>query len=167
MTAILMRSALVFHGHQPPPELHSILDDGFTRRVVTWAEHLDERRQRQRERLEVLRRGPQRRAYKLWVAYFEQLIFGGWHAFLENREGCHWISRRGEMPAQIMRLFPLVLPFGDEGERLREMLWMEAFAKAYKRRMHHGRPLGVAVVWSEDVFRGPFSLPAQSREVRQ
>jgi hypothetical protein len=161
MTAIIKRSFLVAMGQTPPPDLAYVISDHRGRRVVTWAEVLQDRRERQREQLRRKREGwgpgPER-AYKLWVAYFDQNLMGGWHAFLETyRPGLSqrtWINRdcRWLIPV-LMQLFPLVLPLGSERDQW--ALWMPAFAQQHKRRMQDRHPVGVAPVWwnGRDVLR--------------
>ncbi len=164
MAAVITRSALVFWGKDPAPDVSSLVIDHRGRHVVTWAEVMAARRERQERQLAWKRQAREVRAYKLWVAYFDQVFFGGWHGFLENRDGRHWLRYPGGPRNALMRLFPLVLPYGREDERTRWERWMEAFARAYRRRTQCRRPLGVAYVWSEDGTRGPFRLPRQAGE---
>ncbi len=150
MSAIIMRSALVFWGQNPPPELHHIVDDGRTRRIVTWADVMAARREKQRKRLDMIRRVEEPRAHRLMVAYFDQDLMGGWHAFIEGIQGRNeygtWINRdRSWLIPQLLREFPLVLPFGTEREQWQ--MWMPAFAQQFKRRTQHGHPVGVQLVW--------------------
>lgn len=167
MTTIIRRSALVAWGRNPPPELAYMVcgersgmlpahPDG--RRVVTWPEVMEDRRERQREELARKRHVPEAKAHKLWVAYFDQRFYGGWHGFLENRDGCVWLRDHDSAREKLMRLFPLVLPLESvEGDfRSQWALWMEEFARTYKRRTQDRRPVGVAYVWSADGTRGPF-----------
>ena len=52
MTTIIKRSALVYHGHNPAPDVAQVVIDPFHgRRVVTWAEVMQRRREAQRRRL--------------------------------------------------------------------------------------------------------------------
>lgn len=151
MPAIIMRSALVFHGHNPPPEVAMVeVDCGrhFGRRVVTWAEVMERRRERQRQILERRRQPDVRplRAYKVWVAYFGEGLMGGWNAFIENLDGRTWIDRdRKWLMGALMQLFPLVLPLGLDGDDWEA--WQIAFARHFKRRTQRRQPLGVAYVW--------------------
>lgn len=79
MGSIITRSALIAWGREPPPELHSIVNG----RMVTWADAMDFRRERQRERLDSIRREyPAWRACRLSVAYFDMTLMGGWQAFI-------------------------------------------------------------------------------------
>jgi hypothetical protein len=149
---VITRSALIFHGHNPAPEVHSVVIDHRGpggRRVVTWAEVMDARRQRQRELLRRKLDTPQVRAYKLWVAYFEQNLMGGWHAFLEDHHGAGyriWIDRdMNWMEAVIMAAFPVVDTVGTERQQWNA--WKLAFAQHFARRVHDGRPCGVAYLW--------------------
>lgn len=145
-----MRSALVAWGRNPPPELHSIVDDGRNRRVVTWADIMCARRERQRKRLDAIRHTEEPRAYRLSVAYFDQDLMGGWHAFIEGIHGrTHygtWINRdRSWLIPGLLREFPLVLPLGSEREQWQ--LWMVEFARQFERRRQHGEPVGAIAVW--------------------
>lgn len=146
MSTVMTRSALVHWGHNPPPEVHSVIVDDSGRHVVTWSDVMKERRERQqRNLLRKLKSFPWR-AYKLWVAYFDQTFFGGWHAFLENKDDRTWItpSRCSWPIPQLMDLYPLVLPTGREDDRER---WKIEFAARYRRRTHHRKPLGVTYLW--------------------
>lgn len=165
MSTIIHRSSLVFHGHNPPPELAYVTIEHGVRRVVTWDDVMRARRERQARRLEEKRRVPYpRRACRVWVAYFDQSFFGGWQAFVEDfrgRKGSVWVDRgRGLVPT-LMRTFPLTLPLGrDERDRFAD--WKEAFAREYRRGTHHGRPRGCAFVWwdgREMTPVGPPTLP--------
>lgn len=114
------------------------------------AEALRERREWQARRLEEKRRVDRWRAYRLWVAYFDQPLMGGWQAFIgdfRGRRGEHWIDRdRSWLKPLLMRAYPLLLPFGrDERERFGD--WKEAFARAYRRGSQDGRPRGCAYLW--------------------
>lgn len=150
MTTIITRSALVFHGHNPAPEVASICIDHKGRHVVTWADVLRERRERQARRLEQLRYVQPWRAARVLVAYFGQDLMGGWHAFLEDWRGrtswrSIWVDRdgKGYVP-DLMRLFPLCGLFADW------TAWKIAFAKTYQRRRQHRKPVGVAALWWRD-----------------
>lgn len=146
MSTIIMRSAIVAWGGNPSPDTHSIVIDHRGRHVVTWSEIMEHRRQRQAEILRYKRSCYQWRAFKVWVAYFDQFLFGGWQAFIENKDGCRWIDRdRPFLKRHLMDLFPLVFQHGDEDDQWHE--WKVEFAKRFRRRTHHRRPLGVAYVW--------------------
>ncbi len=150
MPAIIMRSALEFWGQHPPAELHSIeVGHGGKRRMVTWDEVMAARRKRQAERLRWIRHVEEWRAHKLWVAYFDQNLMGGWQAFLCDWRGrCNetWIDRDASgLKPMLMRVFPLVLPLGTNDFQWE--LWKQAFARRYERRRQDRRPLGVAICW--------------------
>lgn len=151
VTTIIKRSWLESMGGNPSPDLAYIISDHHGQRVVTWEDIHQERRRRQRQRLEQLRRGQQElRAYKLWVAYFNQDLMGGWHAFVDTYgtawQGHAWIDRdrRWQQPL-IVKAFPILLPLWPEHELWER--WKVAFACRYARRRHHGEPLGVAYLW--------------------
>lgn len=149
MTTIIMRSALIAHGGHPTSNLHSIIIDHEGRHVITWDMHLEQRREIQRRILQ--RRLEDKRvwrAVKIWVAFYDRDFFGGWQAFIENRDGYAWVDRdRRFLKPQMMSLFPMVLPLGDTCDRWED--WKIAFAKQFKRRTHHRRPLGVALAWHD------------------
>lgn len=140
---IITRSALVFHGHNPAPDVHSVVIEHRGpggRRVVTWAEVMEARRERQRELLRRKREVPQIRAYKLWVAYFDMDLMGGWHAFLEDCRGDRyriWV-RADWIRSALMTAFPL----GEQWEA-----WKPNFATRFERRRQDGHPLGVTYLW--------------------
>lgn len=73
---------------KPHPRIASITIDEFgNRKIVTTAEALRHRQEYQHLRLARLRETHPWRAVKLWVACFDQPLMGGWHAFLEDRNG--------------------------------------------------------------------------------
>jgi hypothetical protein len=112
--------------------------------AITWADVMKRRCERQRRK----RQSPLWRPWKLWVAYFDQPLMGGWHTFLEDwrgRDSRVWIDRdRRHIRKSLMGLFPLILPLEDEDSDWRR--WQVEFARTYQRRTQHGRPLGVAHV---------------------
>jgi hypothetical protein len=145
MTSIITRSALVFWGRNPAPDVASVVDG----QIITWGEVMDTRRKNQRERLRRKRHVDEWRAHKLWVAYFGQDLMGGWHAFVEDIRGRDhrvWIDRdcRHLMP-YLMKLFPLVLGLGSERDQWE--MWKPEFAASFKRRRQHRQPLGVTALW--------------------
>jgi hypothetical protein len=151
MSTIIMRSALVYWGRNPPPELHSVeIDWKGERHIVTWADVFRERREPMERSPYWKRHVKVWRPHRVWVAYFDQEFFGGWQAFIGDHRGrCgeSWIDRdRDWLKPNLMRLFPLVLPF-ESDIKSRFYDWKEAFARAYRRGTHHGRPRGSAIVW--------------------
>lgn len=148
MTTIITRSALEFYGQHPAADVARVVVDAYgDRRVVTWSEALDERRKRQRLILDRARRGPPPwQPYKLWVAYYDMTLFGGWQAFIENRAEREWIDRDCSfLIAPLLRLFPLVLALGTQRDQWHQ--WKVEFARQFARREHDRRPLGVATLW--------------------
>lgn len=125
-----------------PPGIAYAFDDGNGFRMVTIEEARDRRRERQRVILERKREPSESwRAVKLWVAYFDMTLMGGWQAFIEDRHGCLWIDRDGKFFKEpLMQLFHLSF-FRDWCE------WKPAFANRYQRRSHDGMPLGVVCLW--------------------
>lgn len=145
-----MRSALVAWGRTPPPELHSIVSDGINspRRIVTWADVMNTRRERQRDRMNDIRYSAGRRVFRVWVAYFDMELFGGWHAFIDRGERQHgeWIDRdRSWLKPILLKTFPLLLPLGSESEQW--AAWKVEFANRYQRGKHDKRPRGCHFVW--------------------
>jgi len=143
---IIMRSALVFHGHEVPDDL-ALVECKYPghRRIVTWHELHARRRDRQAWILERKRYCEPLRAVRLLVAFFDQTFYAGWHAFIEDAYGhSHWINRSSSSMPPI-DLFPVCLPLGSASEQWQ--LWMPAFAETHRRGTHHGRPRGVAFLW--------------------
>ena len=160
---IIKRSALVFHGHNPAPDVAEIVVDHRGRHVVTWDDVLAARRERQRRQLEDKRRVVPWRPAKLWVAYFDQWLFGGWQAFVEDRRESQWIDRdRKFLKCDLMKLFPCTL--FDTWED-----WKPRFAQRFARRRQCGRPVGVAFVWvrgykvASSASAAPLPLPPFDR----
>ena len=158
MPTVITRSALVAWGRQDIPADLALIEIDLGkpgRHVVTWTEVMERRRARQSELLRRKRKGlgtsDERRAYKVWVAYFDQWLMGGWQAMIEDFRGRHgfhssWIDRdRRSLKPILMQAFPLVLPLGSEGDQW--AAWKIAFAGQYERRRQDRKPLGVAYVW--------------------
>jgi hypothetical protein len=152
MSTIILRSALVHWGRKPAPDLAYVVSDRPGKyRVVTWAEVMEARRKRQEEQLRRKREWfvyPWR-AYKLWVAYFDQDFFGGWQAMMEDWRGRGydiWIDRDcTRLEPMLIKVFPLVVPLGAERDQWER--WKPAFAARFERRRQDRHPLGVAYVW--------------------
>ena len=68
------------------PDLHSIVDG----RIVTWAEVIEARRKRQRERLARILTFDKWRLYRVWVAYFDQSLMGGLECFYRPQQHRLW-----------------------------------------------------------------------------
>ncbi len=104
---------------------------------------MEARRERQQAILDRKRAANPWRAVRLTVAYFDQTLMGGWHAFLDSISGCGhvWIDRDAKyLQEHLMRLF-VVNWF------IRWHEWKIAFANKFKRRMQDGKPVGVAFLW--------------------
>jgi len=145
MTSIFTRSALVFLGKDPAPNVAGLIRDHSGEHVITWSEVLANRRERQRRILECKRRVQPWRAAKVWIAYFDQFLFGGWQAFIQTIHDSHWIDRdRRSLIATLLSLFPFVQDDGDERNWEK---WKPGFARHFRRRTHHRRPCGVSYVW--------------------
>jgi hypothetical protein len=151
MGTYFTRSALVFHGFNPASNVAGMEIDTRGRHIITWDEVMQKRRERQREQLWRKREWfvKPMRAYKLYVAYYDQDLMGGWQAMLEDWRGRDydiWIDRdRRWLEPIIMQAFSLVLPLGTEREQW--CCWKPAFAQQFKRRMQDRQPLGVAYLW--------------------
>lgn len=151
MTTIIARKGLEYwSGRKPPPDLACVASDAEGRRVVTWADVMRGRRERQRLILGRKRRFLPWRAVKLWVAYFDQPLMGGWQTFVENwrgQAGRQWFERDApvSLRERVLALFPLLLPFGTAHQRW--AAWRPEFARRYERRRQDGRPVGVAYLW--------------------
>jgi len=145
MTAIIHRSALVFHGHNPASNVAYIIVDhpGAERRVVTWEDVMRKRREHQDLILKRRRHVESWRAIRLSVSFFDMNLMGGWQAFLDGIDYHQhvWIDRDMKYATDaIMRLFPMGL-FDSWHE------WKKEFAHRFKRRMQDKRPVGVAFLW--------------------
>jgi len=82
--AIISRGALMpggiayREGRLVPRELAYVECSGVNgHRMVTWAEIIERRREQQRQRLRQKRYVNEWKAYKVWVAYFDQFLMGG------------------------------------------------------------------------------------------
>lgn len=150
MTTIIMRSALIAHGHNPPPDVARIEIDHTGRRVITWDDVMRDRRERQAAKLAVKRApAPAYRPHRVWVAWFGTGLMGGWQAFIGDHRGNNWDvwidrDRRWLIP-DLLNLFPLAAMLGDENRRWET--WKEAFSRVCRRGSHLGRPRGCAFVW--------------------
>ncbi|MDE2101300.1 MAG: hypothetical protein KGL39_28900 [Patescibacteria group bacterium] len=115
---------------------------------IYWIDVLTERRERQARILANRRQvgADLWHAVRLWVAYFDQSLMGGWQAFLDDYRGnCLWLDREGkyvELP-QVLKLLPFSL-FDDW------YAWKKAFAAKYERRRQDGKPVGVLFLWQRD-----------------
>jgi hypothetical protein len=170
VSSIITRKALIawstIFGNpvKPVPELAYIVTDYRGRRIVTWSDVLDARRKRQQERLRLVRYTPEWRAYRVWVAYFDMPLMGGWQAFIDRgaRQCGGWIDRdRSWLKPVLMRMFPLLLPLGTAGEQWEH--WKITFAGRFERRRQDRRPVGVTYVWWNEHEEPQFSPPALSR----
>lgn len=151
MSYIMTRSALVHWGHNPPPNVAYVCGDRpGERRIITWGDVMETRRKRQASRLELIRRTERWEAYRVWVAYFDITLMGGWQAFIDNERTRHgygtWIDRdRQHLRQPLMDAFPLVLPLGSERDNW--AAWKAEFAKQYQRGSQDKHPRGCAFVW--------------------
>jgi hypothetical protein len=174
MTTIMTRSALRAWGQSPPADLAFVVSEGHGhRRVVTWADVMQQRRERQRWILARKRAGREPHAYKLWVAFYDTTFFGGWHAFLETYTGqLVWIDKnRRFLRPTLMAVYPLVIPFGDPSRPSWPVWeqWKVAFAQQYARRRHARKPLGVTYVWwdgADDLRHATERLSTAQKEAR-
>lgn len=152
MTTIMTRSAIIFWGKNPniDPDLAYVISDRRGRRVVTWTEINEERRKKQRQHLEDIRREPIMRPTRLWVGYNRHWIMQGWFAVLDNlhHRECAW-GRTPHLMDQLMRLFPITFRLGSLREDFQ--MWCEAFSKSYPRGRYGGKQRGFTIVkWDGD-----------------
>lgn len=150
MNAIFTRRAIEFWSGEPaPPDLHHVFIDNRGRHVVTYIEHMQAKRERQRDILSSIQSCKLWRAWKLEVAYYDQSLMGGWQAMIYTYGGgcdSRWIDRDGKgLRADLMRIFPMCLPFGSEDNQWET--WKPMFAAAYKRRRQDLHPVGVGFFW--------------------
>lgn len=152
MASLTTRSALVAWGctNIRPDLAYVVSDERGDRRVVTWAEVIEARRERQKRHLELIRQTIPRRAYRFSVRYFDMPLMGGWQSALDDWRGHSygtWPDRdlRWFKP-MIMSAIPLgLLPLGSEGDQW--AAWKIEFAHRFKRRIKDRRPMGVAYIW--------------------
>lgn len=148
VTSIMTRSAVEFLSGKPAsPELHSVqIDARGDRRVVTWAEIMQDRRDHQAKILEWKRHVEHWEACRLsvwWSPGIGGTFFRGYHAWLSRIGEDRWL--RYPDVALWVRLFPLVLPLG--GERDLWAMWMTAFVNSYPAGRKCGKPRGAAIIW--------------------
>ena len=135
----------------PRPGIASITRDYKGEHIWTMREHWEEQHTKfERRRAQWV--APEWRPCKIWVAYYDMDLFGGWQAFVEDRKRRVWMDRYGPgFAEQVYRLFPLVLLPPPDQFRLRASdswpLWKVAFAEQFRRRTHDARSLGVAYAW--------------------
>jgi hypothetical protein len=150
MTIVSRSGAKHWAGRLLPPDVAYIVNGV----PVTWSQVMENRRRRQAEILRRKRHVEEWRAVKLWVAYFDQSLMGGWHAFLDGISRWRvWIDRdRPWCRKALMDLFPVVEPglFDEESYFPHCPLWERwkvEFAMRYRRRTQDRRPVGVAYLW--------------------
>lgn len=143
MNSIIMRSGLIAWGQNPPSELHSIVSDGYNRRIVTWKDVMDKRREDQNKRLNAIRHIPEWRAHRLSVAYFGNGLMGGWNAFIDDISGRSrgtWIDRDLRwLTPKLLEVFPLEARDWSQ--------WKIEFAQRFERGRQYGEPRAVVNVW--------------------
>ena len=151
LSSVITRSALVAWGRNPPPDLAYLTSNACgDRHIVTWGEVMENRRKRQAERLELIRRHVPLRAYRFSVRYFDMPLMGGWQSALDDWRGQpygRWPDRDLQwFKPLIMKAVPLgLLALGSEGDQW--AFWKTEFACKFKCRMRDGRPMGVAYIW--------------------
>lgn len=156
MKAIMTRSALIFWGHNPAPNVASVvIEVDGSRRVVTWGELMEKKRTDQRRHLEEIRHVPTLRPARLWVGYNPNFIYQGWFAVIDNlrQEKCVW-SKSPRLIPDLMRLFPLVIQFGNQRNDFQ--IWCAEFARQYQRGTCGGKPRGFTIIhWngSEEISK--------------
>jgi len=148
VTTIITRSAIKYwSGQEPPPELAYRVSTGRGHqqlRDVTWAEVMQQRRERQAIQLRWRREGlghRKMRAVRITARYFDQFFYGGWHVYVDSISFSHWI-RNGEygLSRNLMELLPLANTWEE---------WKPAFANAYPCGEFGGRPRGMVYGWAE------------------
>jgi len=148
MFAVFTRSALVHWGFQPGPEIAALIRDYDGDHYRTWADVMRERRKEQTRILRNKRQSEEWHPAKLWVAYFDQAIFGGWQCMIESLRERAWVDRdRPALIPELLRMFPSVLAFNGPTQRDTWEAWKPAFAAAHRRRTHHRKPRGVVYLW--------------------
>lgn len=157
MVSIMDRSFAESNGLNWPKEVASIVNG----HVVTYADLLQERKERQARHLEMILgfNGPSRRAAHVWTFFVPGWLYGGWHLYLRTLKQDWWLradSINQELIFEIRRLFPCgLLPIAENFYE-----WTEAFAKAYSRPGRFERQ-GIRPVWLEtDGSGNPISIKA-------
>lgn len=149
VSGIIMRSACepggiahAFGANPLPPDVsHVLIDRHYQggRRLVTWKEVHAERTARQLKRLG-WKRGDysrlEKRAIRVSTWYLDSDIYCGWHCYFDWIGRAEWVQEGSD---ELMRRFPLAESWED---------WKPAFAKKFKRNVHHRRPRGVVYMWA-------------------
>lgn len=109
------------------------------------------------ERLVQFRRGNETRrvAVRVIVRYYDQMLYGGWHCYIERPGLSKWV-RKGYY--DLFRLFPLSKRNGQDWSlsSLREWdQWKQEFALAYPCGTFDGKPRGIAYCWAEQGLVNP------------
>jgi hypothetical protein len=146
MVSLLTRSALEFwSGGKVLPDVHHVIIDHRGRHVVTYAEHMAANCERKAKILRRICHVEPWRAWWLYVAYYDQQFYGGWHVMLDRYDQESEWPFRGQPWGELMRLFPLVTTLGSEREQWK--MWKQKFAETYQRGTQDGRPRGMAIIW--------------------
>jgi hypothetical protein len=164
------RKAMEFWGKNPAPNVAAMVSDypGHYR-LITWGDVMENRRKRQAEQLLRIRalESARQEFYRVWVAYFDQSLMGGWQAFIDSRRTFNhygnWIDRdRRWLKPMLMEAFPLLLPLGSEHERWEA--WKPEFAAQYSRGQQDGRPRGCCFVrWNGKDVPDPIETPVSAK----
>ena len=152
MTAIMHRSFAEGMGLKWAPDVAYVESGLRGRGTVTWSEVMESRRQRQRQRLDYIRRPAPARVQPcyVWVFLVPGFPFGGWWCYLVTRREQIAVERvviMRKLTESIMRaapcgFLPVVERFGE---------WMPACAAQYPRqRCKDPRPAGSVVGWLVD-----------------
>lgn len=164
MTAVIKRSFAESLGLKWPAGVAYRISDGWRGQLrdVTWAEVGEEKRRRQRERLERIRRPEPPRivpAY-VWTFFIPGWLYHGWHCYVVAREFEVPVTGRDgntELADNIMRAVPLgIIPHTDHFDR-----WMAELAKRHPRKKPRNdrRRAGVMFGWLENRRRFTLGKP--------
>lgn len=160
MGSIIKRSALEFHGRKPASNVAMIVNG----EIVTWDDVMAARRAKMDRRIKNKRTAGIRlwKAWKLWIGWYGTGLMGGWQAMISPSVGDRkWVDRdRKWLKAEFMRLWPLLLPLGNDYEQWED--WKPAFAECFKRRSQLRKPMGVAYFWWNDYDAPRLSLKGVS-----
>jgi hypothetical protein len=140
MNSLFTRSALEFwSGGTVAKDVHHVWFDHFGKHVVTYAEHMEVKRQHQAKTLELCERVTPWRAWRFRVIWSPGIgregFFRGWHAYLDRPGETQWVRYPN---AALLRLFSLLVPVDDA----HWYEWKRVFVLAYQRGRQNGRPRG-------------------------
>lgn len=131
-------------------------------RFVTWSEVLDQRRQRQAERLATIREAPEPEVVPcfIWTFFIPGWLYSGWHCYLISRHFEIGVAPEAnrELTENLIRAVPMgQRPLFDEFE-----LWMAELANRHPRKHPRDpRRAGSVIGWLEHRRRFTLTRPGR------